>query len=296
MENATLRAPGAGRPPRSALARGVAAVFRRPLTAVGGILLALILLIALLGPIFTPYNPLDLDPASQWQAPSGTHLFGTDEYGRDIFSRVIAATRLDILVAVSITLLALLVGTLIGAVAGFYGGRFDDVIMRVVDILMAFPSFILAMGVTAMLGNNVRNVIIAVAVASTPVFIRLVRSQMLSVRELEYAQAARTVGNPGWRIMLVHLLPNCITPALAQSTLSLGWSILNVAGLAFLGLGIRPPTAEWGVMVSEGSGHIFSGQWWASFYPGLAIVLTVLAFNLLGDGLVSDRDGLEVGR
>ena len=279
----------------NALSRGFSLVFRRPITAAGASLLALILLVALIGPMLTPYNPLDLDPAVQLERPSAQHWFGTDEFGRDIFSRVIAGARLDIAVAVGITVLALVVGSLIGATAGFYGGRFDDVIMRLVDILMAFPSFILAMGVTAMLGNTVRNVIFAVALASTPVFIRLVRSQMLSVRELEYAQAARTVGNPGWRIMLVHLLPNCMTPALAQSTLSLGWSILNVAGLAFLGLGIRPPAAEWGVMVADGTQHIFSGQWWTSFFPGIAIVITVLAFNLLGDGLVEDRDGREGG-
>jgi peptide/nickel transport system permease protein len=161
----------------------------------------------------------------------------------------------------------------------------DDVIMRITDIVLAFPSFILALAITAILGNTIPNVIIAIAIAYIPYFVRLTRGEVLSARELDYAEAARCVGNPSWRVMYLHLLPNCLTPALVQATLCLGWAILDASGLAFLGLGIRPPTPEWGVLVSEGARDIISLQWWTSFFPGAVIVLTAFGFNLIGDSL-----------
>lgn len=258
---------------------------RRTRTAglVGFGALALVVLLAIVGPLLIPYDPVKPDPMVITQPPSAAHWMGTDQFGRDIFARVAAAARLDLLVAMSITALALTVGSLIGAVSGYLGGIVDDIVMPFIDVLLAFPAFILALGITAMLGNDTRNVVIAVAIAYTPYYVRIVRSEMLSLREAEYASAAKCVGNPKPRIMLYHLLPNALPPAFVQATLTLGWGILDVAGLSFLGVGIKPPTAEWGVIVGDGAQYINSGQWWISVFPGLAILVTVLGFNLAGD-------------
>jgi peptide/nickel transport system permease protein len=170
-------------------------------------------------------------------------------------------------------------------VAGYYGGWLDDIVMRLADVLFAFPAFILAMAITGVLGDSVPNVIIAIATAYTPFFIRLTRGEMLTVRAQQYADAARSVGNPRWRVLFVHLLPNALTPSLMQAPLVFGWAILDAAGLAFLGLGITPPTAEWGVLVSEGAQRLITGEWWVWLFPGTAIVLASLAFSLVGDSL-----------
>lgn len=266
------------------LARGGGA-----LVAGTGIILALMLL-ALMGPFFTA-DPLLPDPEHILEAPSARHPMGTDAYGRDILARVVAGARLDLTVAFGVAALAFTVGSLVGAVSGFVAGKVDLVIMRVVDIVQSFPAFILAVGITAMLGNSVRNVVIAVAVAYTPYFIRLVRAEMLAARASRYAQAAKCVGASPPRIMLYHLLPNCLGPAIVQVTLVLGWSILDVAGLSFLGLGIRPPTPEWGVLVAEGTQYVNSGEWWISVFPGLVILLAVAGFMLVGDRLRSVVQG-----
>jgi peptide/nickel transport system permease protein len=246
---------------------------------------AIVLGAAALGPLVVPYGPVAADPELKLIAPSLSHPLGTDTFGRDILSRVVHGARLDLGIALSVVALALVLGSAIGTLSGFYGGWVDALVMRVTDVLFAFPSFILALAIAAILGNSIPNVIIAIAVAYIPYFVRLTRAEVLAAREMEYADAARTVGNPGWRIMYVHLLPNCLTPALVQATLCLGWAILDVSGLAFLGLGIRPPTPEWGVLVSEGAQNIISGQWWTSLFPGAVIVVAALGFNLIGDGL-----------
>jgi peptide/nickel transport system permease protein len=258
---------------------------RRTRTAawIGLAAVTFILLLAVVGPLVVPHDPIKPDPSAITQGPSAEHWMGTDQYGRDILARVASAARLDLLVAISITALALTAGSLIGGVSGYLGGIVDDVVMRFIDVLLSFPAFILALGITAMLGNDTRNVVIAVAVAYTPYYVRIVRSEMLSLREAEYAAAAKCVGNPRYRIMGYHLLPNALPPALVQATLTLGWGILDVAGLSFLGVGIKPPTAEWGVIVSDGAQYINSGQWWISVFPGLAILIAVLGFNLAGD-------------
>lgn len=255
-----------------------------------------VVLMAIAGPYLMPYQPLKTDPESILQAPTAEHLMGTDNFGRDILTRIVYGARLDLLIAFSVVAIALGSGVLIGIFSGYHGGRVDDVVMRLTDVILSFPSFILAMTITAILGNSVPNVIIAIAIAYIPYFIRLTRGEVLSARELDYAEAARCVGNPGWRVMYLHLLPNCLTPALVQATLCLGWAILDASGLAFLGLGIRPPTPEWGVMVSEGTRDIISGQWWTSFFPGAVIVLTAFSFNLIGDSLrdvTSPKEALE---
>jgi peptide/nickel transport system permease protein len=249
--------------------------------AVVGLMLA----VAAFGPLVVPYGPLATDPSLKLLPPSAAHILGTDNFGRDILSRVVHGARLDLGIAFSVVAIALVVGTLVGTLSGYYGGWIDSLVMRITDVLFAFPSFILALAIAAILGNSIPNVVIAIAVAYIPYFTRLTRAEVLAARQMEYADAARTVGNPGWRIMYLHLLPNCLTPALVQATLCLGWAILDASGLAFLGLGIRPPTAEWGVLVSEGAQNIISGQWWTSLFPGAVIVLAALGFNLVGDSL-----------
>lgn len=264
---------------------------KRPYAAiVGFIVLAVIILLAIFGPAITEFDPTKPDTSSILSGPSGDHWMGTDQYGRDVFSRVVHAARLDLRIAISITALALVAGSLIGGIIGFYGGWLELVVMRVIDVLLAFPGFILALGITAMLGNTTQNVIIAVAIAYLPYFVRIVRGEMLALREAEFAAAAHVVGVKKLRIMLYHLLPNALPPALVQATLTLGWGILDAAGLSFLGVGIRPPTAEWGVLVGDGAQYINSGEWWISVFPGLMILLAVLSFNLAGDWV---RDKLE---
>jgi peptide/nickel transport system permease protein len=258
---------------------------RRPTFVLGVLLVLIYAVVAVVAPMLTPYGPTKTNPRDTYQAPSSTHPFGTDKFGRDILTRVVYATRLDLSIAASVGLSAFVIGSLIGGLAGYYGGWVDDIVMRVVDVLFAFPAFILAMAITGMLGDTVRNVIIAIATAYVPYFIRLTRSEMLTVRTHQYADAAVSIGNPGWRVMLVHLLPNALTPSLVQVALVFGWAILDAAGLAFLGLGITPPTAEWGVLVSEGAQRIITGEWWVWLFPGAAIVLAAFAFSLIGDGL-----------
>jgi peptide/nickel transport system permease protein len=251
----------------------------------GVVLVLIFVVVAVVGPLLTSYGPTETNPRAILEPPSADHPFGTDKFGRDVLTRVVYATRLDLAIAASVALSAFAIGSLIGGVAGYYGGWLDDLVMRGVDVLLAFPAFILAMAITAVLGDTVPNVIIAIATAYVPYFIRLTRSEMLTVRTYQYAEAALSVGNPGWRVMLIHLLPNALAPSLVQMALVFAWAILDAAGLAFLGLGITPPTAEWGVLVAEGSRHLIAGKWWTWLFPGLAIVICALGFSLIGDGL-----------
>lgn len=265
--------------------RFVRLVRQRPAFMMGVFLVLFFTLVAVVAPMLTPYGPTKTNPQDTYQAPSSVHPFGTDKFGRDILARVVYATRLDLSIAASVALSAFVIGSLVGGLAGYYGGWVDDIVMRVVDVMFSFPAFILAMAITGVLGDSVQNVIIAIATAYVPYFIRLTRSEMLKVRTYQYADAAVSIGNPGWRVMLVHLLPNALTPSLVQVALVFGWAILDTAGLAFLGLGITPPTAEWGVLVSEGAQRIITGEWWVWLYPGAAIVLAAFSFSLIGDGL-----------
>jgi peptide/nickel transport system permease protein len=253
--------------------------------AVGIGILAVLVVLWVWGAVAPPHNPLATDPASQLLPPGAGHVLGTDKFGRDILSRVMAGTGLDLAIALFVTGIAFTVGVLVGSLAAYNGGWLDDIVLRVVDMVLSFPAFVLALAITAVLGNSVRNVVIAIAVAYTPYFVRLARGEVLSARRSDYAENARAVGNPGWRVVFLHLLPNCVTPALVQASLTMGWSILDASGLSFLGLGIKPPTAEWGVEVSEGASNIVSGEWWTSVFPGLAITFAVLAFNLIGEAI-----------
>ncbi len=285
MEAAAPSSLDQKRPATTAFQRLARLTRRRPAFVLGLLLVLICVVVAVVGPQLTPYGPTETNPRATYQPPSAEHPFGTDKFGRDVLTRVVYATRLDLAIAASVALSAFLIGSFIGGLAGYRGGWLDDAVMRVVDVMFAFPAFILAMAITGVLGDTVPNVIIAIAVAYVPYFVRLVRSEMLKVRTHQYADAAVSIGNPGWRVMVVHLLPNALTPALVLVALVFGWAILDAAGLAFLGLGITPPTAEWGVMVSEGAQRIISGEWWGWLFPGMAIVLAALAFSLVGDGL-----------
>jgi peptide/nickel transport system permease protein len=249
-----------------------------------------IALIALFAPLVAPYPPNATDAGSALQSVSWQHWLGTDLYGRDQLSRIIYAARVDLSVAFAATAAAVAIGALLGAVVGYRGGWVDNVAMRAVDAVMAFPAFVLAMGITAAMGNSTGNVALAISITQIPAYLRLIRGEMLRVREMEYADAARTVGNPAWRIVLIHLLPNCLPPLIVQATLAMGFALLTMASLSFIGLGIQPPQSEWGVMTAEGASQIVTGEWWLFLFPGLAIMITVLAFNLVGDGL---RDFLD---
>lgn len=263
---------------------------RNSLSLAAAIVLGLLVVMAGAAPLVAPYDPDAPDAAEALQPPSLRHWLGTDLYGRDQLSRIVHASRIDLLIALSATAMALSTGAALGAIAGYRGGWTDQLVMRVVDTVMAFPSFILAMGITAAMGNSLRNVVLAIAVTHVPIYARLIRGEMLRLRELEYAEAARTVGNRERRIVFYHLLPNCVPPVIVQATLAMGFAILTVAGLSFIGLGIQPPQSEWGAMTAEGAGYIVSGEWWIFLFPGLAIMVTVLALNLVGDTL---RDLLD---
>jgi peptide/nickel transport system permease protein len=213
--------------------------------------------------------------------------------GRDLFSRVIVATRLDLLMAFAAVLLSMAIGSLAGAAMGYFGGWPDAMLSRLVDVLMAFPLFVLAMAVAAALGNSVANVIYATAVINLPFYVRLARAETNLRRHLGYVEAARVGGSSHLRIIGVILLPNLAGPLVVQASLNLGWAVLNAAGLSFIGLGVRAPTPEWGIMVAEGAQFVSSGRWWIALFPGLALMLTVLCFNLLGDAL---RDALDPRR
>jgi peptide/nickel transport system permease protein len=248
-------------------------------------LLVIIVLAAVLGPWIVPYDPLASDTAAALKPPSFAHWFGTDQLGRDIFSRVVVATRLDFFIAIASVVLVFLMGGLAGVAAGFFGGWTDRIVGRIADTIMAFPLFVLAMGIVAALGNTVQNIIIATAIVNFPLYARVARAEANVRRNAGFVQAARLSGNSEARIVLGHILPNIMPIMIVQMSLTMGYAILNAAGLSFIGLGVRPPTAEWGIMVAEGASFMVSGEWWIALFPGLALMTAVFCFNLLGDGL-----------
>lgn len=257
---------------------------KHPMATIGALLLVLCALTAIFGSFFVG-DPLRTNPAEALQAPSADHFFGTDRYGRDVFTRAVVAARLDLVVGMVIAALATAVGSLIGVAAGYFGGPLDEIVMRATDIVLAFPGFVLALILVAVLGDSVPNVVVAVAIAYTPYFIRLTRARALAEREREYVDAASLAGNRRWQIAFRHVLPNSLSSAFTQAALVAGWAVLDVAGLAFLGIGIQPPKAEWGVMVAEGANDFLTGAWWTALFPGALIVLLAMAFQLIGDDL-----------
>lgn len=287
----TLPSPasGTGRRPSS----GLAALLRHiryvlgenPVTGFAAGLFLLILVAAVLGPWIVPHDPYASNTAMALKPPSATHWFGTDQIGRDVFSRVIVATQLDFFIAVASVALVFLMGGLAGVAAGFFGGWTDRVVGRIADTIMAFPLFVLAMGIVAALGNTVENIILATAIVNFPLYARIARAEANVRREAGFVMAARLSGNGDARIVLTQVLPNIMPIMVVQMSLTMGYAILNAAGLSFIGLGVRPPTAEWGIMVAEGAAFMVSGEWWIAFFPGAALMVAVFCFNLLGDGL-----------
>ena len=256
-----------------------------PVTGFAFALFLLIVLAAVFGPEITTYDPLASNTAQALKPPSAQHWFGTDQLGRDVFSRVIVATRLDFFIAVASVALVFVMGGLAGVAAGFFGGWTDRIVGRIADTIMAFPLFVLAMGIVAALGNNVQNIVLATAIVNFPLYVRIARAEANVRREAGFVEAARLSGNADWRILVSQILPNVFPILVVQMSLTMGYAILNAAGLSFIGLGVRPPTPEWGIMVAEGAAFMVSGQWWNAFFPGAALMIAVFCFNLLGDGL-----------
>jgi len=261
-------------------------------TAIAFGLFALLVLMGIFGPWLVPFDPFANGP-NPLSPPTATNWFGTDQTGRDIFSRVLAAARLDLAIALASVALAFATGTLAGIWAGYFGGWADRIIGRAVDTIMAFPLFVLAMGIVAAAGNSIGNIVLATAIINFPIYARVARTEANVRRHAGFVEAARLSGNGEKRILFTQILPNIMPIMVVQVSLTMGYAILNAAGLSFIGLGVRPPTAEWGIMVAEGAQFIVSGQWWIAFFPGLALMLAVFCFNLLGDGL---RDMIDPRR
>lgn len=255
----------------------------------GGVVLGLLIVLAIAAPIVSKYDPTAVALRTRLQPPSASHWFGTDEFGRDILTRVFYGARISLPVGLIALAIGGSIGTLLGLIAGFYSKVIDGFLMWIVDVLLAFPGLLLALLVVAVLGVDLRNVMIAVGVSMIPRFARIVRGTVLSAKENLYVEAARTIGVPEYRILILHVMPNIISPVIILATLSLGVTILTAAGLSFVGLGAKPPSPEWGAMVAEGR-QFLQHQWWVGTFPGVAILLTVLAVNLIGDGL---RDALD---
>ena len=256
---------------------------------VGAAIVGLALIAALIGPVVTPFDPAHQELALRLARPSLSHPFGLDELGRDILARVLAGARISFLVGVTVVTVSAAVGTLLGAIAGYFGGRVDDVISRVIDTLLAFPGLLLAIALVAVLGPSLANVLFALTIIGWVGYARLVRGQVLRAREFEYVQAARALGASTSRILLKHIIPTAIPAVVVQGTLGMAGAIIGEASLSFLGLGVQPPTPSWGTMLDAGRAHLFDAPH-LTLFPGFAIALLVLGFNFLGDGL---RDALD---
>ena len=257
---------------------------KNPTTLVGVLLILVFLIMIVFAPLIAPYDPMT--PTNEFRSPpSSKHWFGTDPSGLDVFSRVIYAARIDLFVGLSGTLISMFVGIALGLYVGYYRGWVTVIILRIADLLQAFPVFVLAMALVAVAGPSIVNVIIAIGILNIPVYLRLVRSEVLNFRERAVIEAAICAGNSSPRILLKYILPNNIESALVQASVNVGWAILLTASLSFIGAGIPVPTPEWGSMVDIGSSMMITGEWWASFFPGIAIGLCVFSFALLGDAI-----------
>lgn len=273
--------------------------FRRFLTirsaATGAAVLLLLVLAAVFAPYLTPFEYDKIAPTAAYEAPSREHLMGTDKFGRDVFTRVLFGGRISLTVGLIATAIGGVVGVLLGMTAGYFGGLVDEATMRVLDMMLAFPGILLAMGIVAMLGPSLRNLMIAVGIGYIAGFARLMRGNVLAARRFDYVLAAEALGGRSWTIMRRHILPNIAAPLIVYATLSVAAAILTAAGLSFLGLGAQPPSPEWGIMLSDGR-ETLNRAWWVSLFPGLAILLTTLSINFVGDGLRVALDPRVRGR
>lgn len=262
---------------------------KSPLSIVGALIILIFLIVALFAPYIAPYDPLTQQIEERLQSPSFKHILGTDNMGRDILSRIIYGTRISVMLGLIVILVAASIGITVGAISGYTTGILDNILMRIADMFLSFPPIILAMAIAASLGPNLRNTIIAIAMTRWPVYARLVRSQVLSLKNTQFVESIKSIGGSKFRRLFIHILPNCLAPIIVRATLDLGTAILAAASLSFIGFGAQPPTPEWGAMVSIGRQYIIS-EWWVSTFPGIAILIVVIGFNLLGDGL---RDVLD---
>jgi peptide/nickel transport system permease protein len=272
--------------------RGLSRIYKNPLTAFGLGIIFLLILTVFFAPYLAPYPDQGRGLSNLKErllSPSIKHPLGTDNLGRDILSRIIFGSRISLKATLVVIVIVLSLGVPLGLIAGYFGGKVDNIVMRFADMVLAFPSLLLAIAIVASLGPSLLNALIAVSLPWWPWYTRLMRSQVLSIKEMQFVESARAIGVSRWRIMFRHILPNCLSPIIVQATLDMGYIILAIAGLGFLGLGTQPPTADWGVMVSDGR-EFFMIQWWISTFSGAAIFLTVLAFNLVGDGI---REALD---
>lgn len=263
----------------------------RPSFALGYAIVLIVCLCAIFAPLIAPYDPVKADPMNFLKPPSWTHWMGTDATGMDIFSRIIYAPRIDLAIALAGTVISAILGSLLGAAAGYYQTQkgiwsfIAGFIMRASDVLQAFPVFVFAIAVVAVLGQSLYSVVIAVAFVNTPIYLRLMRSQVLSVRRMRYVEAAYVAGVSDGKILMRHVIPNSLAPVLAQLSVNIGWAILLTAGLSFIGAGVEAPTPEWGSMIAMGYQNVITGHWWPSIFPGLALALTVFGFALIGSSV-----------
>jgi peptide/nickel transport system permease protein/dipeptide transport system permease protein len=262
---------------------------RNQLAVVGFIVVVLFLIVGVFAPLFAPNDPLNQSLYDKLISPSSTYLLGTDDLGRDILSRIIYGARISLIIGIVSVGISLLVGVPLGLVAGYYGGFWGSVIMRIMDLMLSLPAILLAVVIVAVLGPSLTNAMIAIGIVNVPTFARLTRSMVVLEKEKEYATAAIAIGCSNIRVMTVAILPNCLAPLIVQSSLGFATAVLEAAALSFVGLGAQPPTPEWGAMLTDGKNYFYNG-WWVMTFPGIAILFTVLGFNLLGDGL---RDVLD---
>ncbi len=269
--------------------RVVRGLRKSPLAVLGSVIIGILIAIAIFAPFLAPYSPTKMRLSERLSPPSSRHIFGTDDVGRDILSRVIYGSRISLRICTVVVGLTIGIGTILGVTAGYLGGWVDELIMRISDVFLAFPALILAMAIAAALGPSLENVILAMVVIWWPRYARVARGQVLVLREIDYMVAAKAIGISGGRTFIHHILPNCISPIIIQATLDLGEVLLTAATLSFIGFGAQPPTPEWGAMISLGRNYL-RDNWWYATFPGLAILITVMGFNLLGDAA---RDVLD---
>jgi peptide/nickel transport system permease protein len=260
-----------------------------PLAMIGTVVIFIFLTIAIFAPLLTSYSPTEQFMEERLLPPSSQHIFGTDQYGRDIFCRVVYGARVEVWIIFIVSIISVMIGIIVGITAGYFGGAVDEILMRITDMFLAFPRLVLAMVLTAVLGPNLTNTMIAISLVDWTVYARLARAEAMKVKSQPYIEAIRAIGAKDLRIIVFHVLPMSISPVIVQLTLRMGTIILTAAGLGFLGLGAQPPTPEWGAIVSDGRSYLVD-QWWISTFPGMAIAFVVLGFNLLGDGI---RDILD---
>jgi peptide/nickel transport system permease protein len=260
-----------------------------PLALIGTVIVVLFILVAIFAPILSPYDPVATNLDHKLEAPSAAHIFGLDQYGRDVFSRVISGSRLELQIIAIVSIISVAIGVVVGLVSGYFGGWVDEILMRITDIFLAFPRLVLAMAFSAAFGPTLTNAIVAISLVEWTVYARLVRAETIKIKNQPYVEAIRAVGATDGKIMFSHILLMSISPVIVQLTLRMGTIILTAAGLGFLGLGAQPPLPEWGAIVSDGRSYLLE-NWWITAFPGLAIAVVVLGFNFLGDGV---RDILD---